>query len=736
MSEHRPRLLALAVLAGAALASACGKRPAAPVAIVDAGVTAVTEPELEKTPVGPWADLVRRGRYAEARPAIEALPESDKSRPEMRYLRARVALALGDGGAALRMLDGLEGALPLLADDVRARRADAAFAAGRFKEAGDAYVARPGASFQLKASRAYERALDAVRARAAADHVANDPKAARVDEAEARARRLRLGGRTPREDADDARWLAVEAPDLPDGEGAEARLRALDPEHPLTTAERSKRARALADVGRVDEAIKALEDGGAAGGASQRLERLRSKAEVYYRSRNHPLLAARTFDEVVAIAGPSAIDDAFKAARALSRADHDDEAIERYLALARRAPKSKEAEEATFLAARLHLIHARPAQAASVLDEHQKRWANARKEATRMRALAHLMAGHHAQAIRLFEELSDDEREPLGAARARSLAAYAALKNGDRTLAVARYGEVARARPFSWPALVARTHLQELKAPVPPSFEAPPDPADVVPLAVNLPPPVDLLHRIGLDDDAEDALRDREAAVTAVAPGRATEALCAAYAKLGRARRLYQVAQQIPQAALFAPPIGRGRWAWDCAYPSPFAPDVTEVEAKEALPPGLLHAVMRQESGFDTDVVSPARAVGLLQLLPETGRTVAGELALPWDDDKLTDPSFNVKLGGHYLHGLVARFHGSVPLALAGYNGGPDNVAKWLGRLRGVPLDLFVEHIPFAETRGYVVRVMGNLARYAYLRGGEDALPALSLAPVDPSPPP
>jgi soluble lytic murein transglycosylase len=93
----------------------------------------------------------------------------------------------------------------------------------------------------------------------------------------------------------------------------------------------------------------------------------------------------------------------------------------------------------------------------------------------------------------------------------------------------------------------------------------------------------------------------------------------------------------------------------------------------------------------------------------------------------LTSPSQNVLLGSRYLREVIDKFHGQVPLALAGYNGGPDNVQRWAKRMKGMPLELFVEAIPFLESRAYVARVMGNFARYAFLRGGDAAVPKVNL---------
>jgi soluble lytic murein transglycosylase len=137
---------------------------------------------------------------------------------------------------------------------------------------------------------------------------------------------------------------------------------------------------------------------------------------------------------------------------------------------------------------------------------------------------------------------------------------------------------------------------------------------------------------------------------------------------------------------------------------------------------------MRQESAFKPDAVSPARAVGLLQLVPGTAEKVAAELGRTIEPALLSSPSYNVELGAYYLHKVLGTFGGHVALAAAAYNAGPRAVSRWLEVAENLPLDLWVARIPYAETRGYVSRVIGNLARYSYLHGGEDAVPRLALA--------
>ena len=134
----------------------------------------------------------------------------------------------------------------------------------------------------------------------------------------------------------------------------------------------------------------------------------------------------------------------------------------------------------------------------------------------------------------------------------------------------------------------------------------------------------------------------------------------------------------------------------------------------------LVLAVVKQESAFAADAVSPAGARGLMQLMPATAKQVAGQIRLKYDKAKLTaDPDFNMRLGRAYLDDLLRRFDGSYVLAVAAYNAGPSRVWQWIREL-GDPRDErvdtidWVESIPFGETRNYVQRVMENLQVYRH----------------------
>ena len=135
----------------------------------------------------------------------------------------------------------------------------------------------------------------------------------------------------------------------------------------------------------------------------------------------------------------------------------------------------------------------------------------------------------------------------------------------------------------------------------------------------------------------------------------------------------------------------------------------------------LAHGITRQESSFDRAATSHVGARGMMQLMPGTAREQAGKLGMSYDLGRLTsDPAYNVMLGSSYFQRLLNQWGGSVPLAIASYNAGSGNVAKWI-RLNGDPragadIVRWVEDIPFSETRNYVQRVLENAVVYDAIR--------------------
>ena len=146
-------------------------------------------------------------------------------------------------------------------------------------------------------------------------------------------------------------------------------------------------------------------------------------------------------------------------------------------------------------------------------------------------------------------------------------------------------------------------------------------------------------------------------------------------------------------------------------YPRAYR-DAVEVNARRfSVPPELVWAIMRQESVFRQLAVSSMNAQGLLQLMPRTAQRVARDMGEP-PPPTFVAPELNIHLGTAYLSRLYDSFYRHPALAAAAYNGGPLAVDHWLLRLHDLPFDVFVEEIPFRETRDYVKKVMANYSAY------------------------
>jgi len=674
---------------------------------------------------------VRREAWDEAWTAIDALPEPKKRRPALRLLRGRIAMQRGDHAVAVAALTGLENELSPIAADIERWRADSQAQAGPFAEAAQYFLKQGGASSLGRAALAFDKAGMAKEARAAADRAI---AAAKGDAGEVAVRALRA--RLAEADGDsaaaieDLRLIVLRAPADDEAKAALAALERLDPARPLTTKERLGRADKLGDAGRTDDALAELELAEKTASPNEQEEIAWARAFALYRARNRYEKAALAFGKLGNKKGPRQPEALYYAARAASRADHDDEAAKGYRALGQRFPMSPWADEATYLLARLSFLHAAWGDAAAGYAAYLRKYrlGKQRDSAAYEHALALLADGKHAAARTELHALAS-AASGSEAARLRELEALAARGAGDKSASVAMWTEIVKTQPFTWAALAARARLAKEGEEAPPLLE-PSDGSAVEPLAFKLPPVAHLYHRLGLDTEAEAYLRAHEREAVADLRGRDKEALCAMYAELGRATRLYRIGvEAVPSALLARAPSPASEWAWRCLYPRPYADRVSDIETREKLPKGLIYAVMRQESSYDPHAVSRARAVGLLQLMPDTARRLAAELGQPFEEKWLRTPSVNLELGGRYLGKTLRAFDGSIPVAAAGYNAGPGAARRWVTRMK-VDLDVWVALIPFEETRTYVARVMSNFARYAYLAGGDARMPELDLRPL------
>ncbi|MEM7795583.1 MAG: transglycosylase SLT domain-containing protein [Cyanobacteria bacterium P01_C01_bin.118] len=155
---------------------------------------------------------------------------------------------------------------------------------------------------------------------------------------------------------------------------------------------------------------------------------------------------------------------------------------------------------------------------------------------------------------------------------------------------------------------------------------------------------------------------------------------------------------------------------WQTVYPFPFSNLIQTWSQQRQLNPLLVTALMRQESRFEPKIRSSANAIGLMQLIPSTADWVLGQIGESKDnlDTKLETPSENIKLGTWYLDYTHQEYNDNSMFAVASYNAGPGAVAEWIARGYGDP-DVFVENIPFSETKGYVGAVFGGYWNYMRL---------------------
>lgn len=498
----------------------------------------------------------------------------------------------------------------------------------------------------------------------------------------------RVGGEAARVARDGCRELAARHPELAD-----------DPA--LALAE----GRLLVTENDTEGAIARFRDAAERGTGADRVEALRALAKALQSSgRLEDALA--TYRSAVA-AGPTASLARFELATVLWNRDRDAEAKTLFTEILVESPRHPKYETAQYALARI-------AEGDGRTDE----------------------------AVVLYRRLAAEGGESDLARDARWRLAWIPYQQGDLAAADAGFAALGagsakdRAAGFYWRARVAarrhdtdgeRALLAEVLRESPDAYYAdlaerelgtsapPPDPP--TPLALREPPPSVAMHHYHWSRTVElgaigmEAAAARELlALTRELPDDGTHEpyLLQAYTDVGATTRALRLAirfsaSDIPAATLAA-----------YQYPRVYWEQVRSAADAERLDPYAVLALMRQESLFDPNAVSPAAAYGLMQLLVPTASRVAG---YPVERASLFEPTTNIALGTRYLRQLLDRYDGDLAKALAAYNGGEEAVAKWERRAPGAPTDEFVETISYRETRHYVKTVLGNYRRYRRLYG-------------------
>jgi soluble lytic murein transglycosylase len=701
----------------------------------------VPAPATAREPLCDWLLSLARAAQAqsegdlaaaegEARRALRARPRGAAAA----RASASLGIALRAGEDAALAAEALEDALgsPVPAPlHLAHARGEALLAAGDAPQAARLFAQAAGGALAVSAAASLREAQALLAAGLAAEGVpqlerlllaASDPAAAapvRLSLAQG----LRALGRDDLAVAT-LRTLWLEAPERPEalaaGEALAAWRRAGGPVPPDSGADHVARAERLLAAGRPEEALLAL-------GVADRADEPVAEVERAAALRALALLALGRHGDAerealaVADAGDASVRRAARLvlARAAARAGRVEEASRLFADVGSSGapvpglPEWRQREvgdESAFLAAWLFYDAGEYVRAVEALEAFARANPRSRRaeDALWFAAWSRYRLGRTEDADRALARLA---RGPLGDAALYWRGRLARRPGAQRALfrrVLARGGD-------GWYALLARRRLAALG-------ERHPRRRDPPAGAIAEVPPAWAAGRLSV-------------AVELLGLGLRPEAL-AELRELSRGARAREAAPLVAQLAAFAGDyeipfrlardhLARTRRTARWLYPEPLPEVLLPAARRLAVDPALVLAVMRRESSFRPDARSAAGAEGLLQLRPATAERLASLLGVDRGTAaRLHEPATAIQLGAHYLALLVARF-GDPALAIAAYNAGPAPVAEWAAGRAGMPLDAWIESIPYRETRQYVKSVLSEWDAYRAIAGEPPA-------PVDP----
>jgi len=318
--------------------------------------------------------------------------------------------------------------------------------------------------------------------------------------------------------------------------------------------------------------------------------------------------------------------------------------------------------------------------------------------------------GQDAVAIEHFDRLLLVETDTIGRLRTRYWRARALERMGEKIASNDVFSEIAIDFPFSYYGWRARDRIRDHDDPSPGTR---PEEGTVRLEAEDLERPKILLAA-GLRKLATEEMRR----VRRKARGLADRL---SMAQLFNEAEQYYDAQRVVVDAynedLARGPVPHLEELWWHAWPSAFEKLVVDSTSKpDSVEPALVYAIMREESGYRPKILSVSGARGLLQIMVPTGERLAGRMGESgYQADDLFEPETNIKLGAHYLGELMGRFDGRLSASIASYNAGPNAVQDWLEQPTAKEDDVWVEAIPYDQTRGYVKRVLRSYHAYRVL---------------------
>lgn len=541
--------------------------------------------------------------------------------------------------------------------------------------------------------------------------------------------------------------VVVEAPQLADVSGAAAlRVRAIalmPSAKDLSVADRAKLAQALLDQGKIADAKKTIDQAiPLAKGDHTGLCKLHTlRAQAVAKTKNN---AADAWGEAIASCaaadprGDALAHALYNGAKSSWSNKRDREALDRFARIEREFPDHRLADDARFLAALVHRDAGELAEFAAMMgklpDDYPK--GDMRGEALFRLALEHLVRGDTTAAEAALARggsIDAGNHHWASAGRFAYFAARLKQQKGDIEGAKAGYAAVVHDHPMQFYMFLAYARLSAI------------DPALAKKALDDLDgePPGRILTReheemkkpafaraIALLEVGEIDAAKKEMASSGATSESADSELVYTIADLFVRAGAPEVAVSWSRARitdhLSHPPSGRWRRAWETAYPRAYEDAVRKGASDASIPLSLVWAIMREESGFYADAKSPTGALGLMQLMPSTAKQLARTTSLPFDEEALKRPDVSIGFGTTLLHGLRATYARALPLAIAAYNAGSGAVMRWLAQ-NPADFDLWVEQIPFEETRGYVKRVIASQGTYAFLYARNELAEVLGL---------
>ncbi|MCC6648444.1 MAG: transglycosylase SLT domain-containing protein [Polyangiaceae bacterium] len=710
------------VLADPRLAAASALAVAGdPARAADALEAALAQTELDAETRAGWSFQLAKLHTEAHRPEaaltayLQAIVPGWALAPWATCLAAKTAVRVGRHDEALRLVSTLGG--------------DGAFSSTCRLAAAEAHVAKREPALAIALYRA---------------HLASSPRPARADEVSLSLARLLLSATPP--EADDAlalaRRVAVEHPTGSLGAQAadleDQAVARLSPEARTARASRSladevTRASALFEAGKPGDGAALAE------ALSSRLtpDALRSPegcklTMLVARGRAQQKARAQAADGYGEAISRCAGDDRawalYRGGVASAAAKRPAEALARFEQLEREQPKHRLADDARVKGADAALALGDEARFTAGLSRIADDYPDGDlvSEGLFRLALQRIDRRDWAGAVAPLEislRARPDERDYAVAGRAAYCHARARLATGERARAVEELSRVVVEHPLAYYGVMAHARLAELDPPrAAAALEqakraALRDPARPSDAALTASPAAARAVELLRQGELELARLELAAAgLTGKAASPAAEwALARLYLHTGHAVLAHGIPRSRVTDWLTHWPEGEWRAAWELAYPRPYLPIVTREAARSGIPVSLAYAIMREESAFDPGALSGSNAVGLMQLILPTAKTLSKRAGVTATMETLRTPAVNVALGCLYLGDLRERWSQQPLLAIPSYNAGPNAPARWLRASPAIELDVFVEKIPFDETRAYTKRVVKSYAAYLAL---------------------